>query len=307
MSNDCQSVVPRLGRLPLGPLCVSLSRAESSKQALIVSKVPPFLVLFVTGYVALIFAIHVENKLLSKTSHRPWPLPSRPWAMAMRWHDLLFLHWPVRPGMIQPLIPRGLELDTFNGDAWIGIIPFRMTGVRPRYLPRFAGMAFPEINVRTYVWTPGRSGVWFFSLDAANRLAVRTARSRYGLPYYDARINVRSRRGTVQYQSVRIDKKSAGAEFHASYKPAGDIYRSAPETLDRWLTDRYCLYAVDRHGRLSCADIHHAPWPLQPAEVELRVNTMTKTLGIELPQSAPVAYFARHLEVLAWQAVPVES
>src|SRR5918996_2668258 len=238
------------------------------------------------------------RSLIDKTSHRPWPLPSEPWIMAMRWHDLLFLHWPVRPEIIRPLIPEGLELDLFDGSAWVGVVPFRMTGVRPRYFPRFAGLAFPEINVRTYVWTPGRSGVWFFSLDATNRLAVRTGRARYRLPYYNARMNVRLERGTVHYRSIRVDKRSAHAEFHASYKPTGEVYRSAPGTLDRWLTDRYCFYAIDRRGHLGYADIHHLPWPLQPAEAELQINTMTEPLGIQLPHAPPVAHFARRLDVI---------
>ena len=226
--------------------------------------------------------------------------------MTMRWHDLLFLHWPVRPEVIRPLIPEGLELETFEGSAWIGIVPFRMTGVRRRYFPAVAALAFPELNVRTYVWTPGRSGVWFFSLDAANRVGVRAARSFYGLPYHDARITTQSEGETVHYHSTRIDKTSAGAEFDGSYRPAGAVYRSAPETLDRWLTDRYCFYSVDHAGRLTYADIHHAPWPLQPAKVELRVNTMTDPLEIKLPNTPPLAHFARYLEVIAWGMVPVE-
>ena len=225
--------------------------------------------------------------------------------MAMRWHDLLFLHWPVSPEMIRPLIPLGLELDTFDGSAWIGVVPFRMTRVRPRYFPPFAGLAFQELNVRTYVWTPGRSGVWFFSLDATNRLAVRTARRRYGLPYFNAQITLQRERETIHYRSIRVDKRGGRAEFHASYKPTGTVYRSAPETLDRWLTDRYCLYAVDRRRRLRYADIHHLAWPLQAAEVELKLNTMTHPLGIQLPDVLPVAHFARRLDVVAWQAVSV--
>jgi uncharacterized protein len=204
------------------------------------------------------------------------------------------------------MLPQGLELDTFDGHAWIGVVAFRMTRVRPRRFPRFASIAFSEIDVRTYVWSPGRSGFWFFSLDATNRLAGRTARVWYGLPHYDARITVRPERPSLHYHSVRVDKKSAGAEFRASYKPAGTVYRSAPETLDRWLTDRYCLYTVDRRGRLGYAEIHHEPWPLQPAEVELGVNTMTEPLGIELPEVSPVAHFARQLEVVAWGVEPVE-
>jgi uncharacterized protein YqjF (DUF2071 family) len=222
----------------------------------------------------------------------------------MYWHDLLFLHWPIQPELIRPLIPRDLELDTFDGSAWLGVVPFRMTGVRPRYLPAVAGLAFPEMNVRTYVWTPGRSGIWFFSLDAANRLAVRAARIWHRLPYYDARIAVQWERGSVHYHSIRVDKKSAGAEFHASYKPTGEVYRSAPGTLDRWLTDRYCFYTTGRGDQLHYVDIHHLPWPLQPAEVELHVNTMTSPLGIKLPDTAPLAHFARRLDVIAW---PVES
>jgi uncharacterized protein YqjF (DUF2071 family) len=226
--------------------------------------------------------------------------------MTMRWHDLLFLHWPVRPEVIRPLIPKGLELETFDGSAWIGIVPFRMTAVRPRHFPAVAALEFAELNVRTYVWTPGRSGVWFFSLDAASRLVVRAARSFYRLPYYDATIKVQSDGETIRYQSTRIGRARAGAQFDVSYRPTGSAYRSAPETLERWLTDRYCLYAVDRAGRLGYADIHHQPWPLQAAEVELRVNTMTDPLEIKLPNTPPVAHFARYLEVVAWGMVPVE-
>lgn len=226
--------------------------------------------------------------------------------MTMRWHDLLFLHWPVPAEVIRPLIPMGLELELFDGSAWIGIVPFRMSGVRPRYVPEVAALAFAELNVRTYVWTPGRSGVWFFSLDASNRIAVRAARSFYGLPYYDARITVQPEGDTVHYQSSRTERATAAAEFDASYRPVGAPYRSAPATLDRWLTDRYCLYALDRAGRLAYAEIHHAPWPLQPAEVELRVNTMTDPLEIKLPNTPPLAHFAWYLEVVAWAMVPVE-
>jgi uncharacterized protein YqjF (DUF2071 family) len=225
--------------------------------------------------------------------------------MSLHCHEVLFLHWPFEPDIVRPMIPAGLELDTFNGSAWISVVAVRMTGVRPRYFP--VGVAFPEIDVRTYVWTPGRSGVWFFSLDATSRLAVRSARLAFGLPYYDARVAVRSEPETVHYQSTRTDRSRPGAEFSASCKPTGPAYRSAPETLDRWLTDRYCLYAVDRAGRLGSLEIHHLPWPLQHAEVELRANSMTKPLEIDLPKVPPLAHFARHLEVIAWRMVPVEG
>lgn len=242
--------------------------------------------------------------MIAETAHRPWPLPTTRWAMSMRWHDLLFMHWPVRPQVIRPLIPAALDIDTFDGWAWIGVVPFRMTGVCPRYVPELrCTSAFPEINVRTYVKTLGRSGVWFFSLDAMNRLAVRVARSWYGLPYYDARIQAEQKGEVLHYHSARVHHRAAKAEFVGRYRPTGEASQAAPDTLAHWLTERYCLYAADRRGRVSYGDIHHAPWPLQPAEVEMRVNTMVAPLGISLPSTEPVLHFARHLEVVAWGVV----
>ena len=193
---------------------------------------------------------------MSEVSHRPWPLPKTPWLLFMRWHDLLLFHWPVRPKLIRPLIPKEIELDTFDGWCWIGVVPFRMTGVRPRYLPM--PLAFPELNVRTYVKTPGRSGVWFFSLDAASWIAVRAARSWYGLPYYDARMSVQIEGDAVRYQSTRIHYRAAPAEFSASYRPTGAVYHAAPGTLDHWLTERYCLYAAGKRNEVVYGDGHHA-------------------------------------------------
>ncbi|HEX2227291.1 MAG TPA: DUF2071 domain-containing protein [Candidatus Binatia bacterium] len=237
-----------------------------------------------------------------QTSHRPWPLPQTPWVMSMRWHDLLFLHWPVRPDILRPLIPAQVELETFDGWSWIGIVPFYMTGVRPRYVP--LPLAFAELNVRTYVNSRGRSGVWFFSLDAANWLAVRVARW-FGLPYYNARIPIDLRGNAIHYQSSRVHKKTQPAEFAASYKPVGAVYQAAPQTLDHWLTERYSLYGAIDNGEIVYGEIHHRPWPLQPAEVELHTNTMTQPLGIDLATDKPLCHFARYQEVVAWPIVPL--
>lgn len=220
----------------------------------------------------------------------------------MRWHDLLFAHWPVRPGLIRPLIPDVLELDTFDGWCWIGVVPFRMSGVRPHYVP--IPLAFPEMNVRTYVKTHGRSGVWFFSLDAASWLAVRAARW-LGLPYYDARMTVETRADVVKYMSVRTHKSAASAEFVATYGPTTQVYHAAPDTLDHWLTERYALYAALEPGRIMYGEIHHLSWPLQRAEVELHKNTMPRALGYEF-DNRPICYFARYQEVVAWPIVPFE-
>ena len=221
----------------------------------------------------------------------------------MRWHDVLFLHWPVRPDILRPFIPRVLELDTFDGWCWIAIVPFRMSGVHPRYVP--IPMDFPELNVRTYVRTRRKAGVWFFSLDAANWLAVRAARW-LGMPYYDARMRVVAAGESIDYQSVREHKKTVAAEFNGSYGPTGPVYLAQPTTLDHWLTERYCLFSALKPDRVVFGEIHHRQWQLQPAAVELRSNTMIEATGIKIPHGKPLCHFSRVQEVVTWPIVPIE-
>lgn len=244
--------------------------------------------------------------MLADSAHRPWDVPRRRWALAMQWHDLLFMHWPVPIAALRDRLPRSLELDTFDGAAWLGVVPFRMAGVRPRYTPSLPRVsAFPELNVRTYVVAEGKPGVWFFSLDAADPLAVRVAREVFHLPYYDARISSLRDGDAVTYSSERTHRGAPGAQLQAWYRPSGPVYRSRPGTIDHWLTERYCLYAANRRGRVWRGEIHHAPWPLQPAEAALRVNTMARQIGLELPAPAPLLHFARRLDVVAWLLEPV--
>src|SRR5690606_33609033 len=131
------------------------------------------------------------------------------------------------------------------------------------------------LNVRTYVKSHGRSGVWFVSLDATNRLAVRLARLWYGLPYYEARMTVRADGERLHYQSLRTHRGAPPAEFEATYRPLGAASQASPGTLEHWLTERYCLYRVHRRGRPGYGDIQHVLWPLQRAEAEIRRTTMT--------------------------------
>lgn len=239
---------------------------------------------------------------------RTWQVPRRRWAMAMSWHDLAFLHWPVDPAVLRPLIPEALEIDTFDGRAWIGIVPFRMTGVRPRWLPNLPRLSrFAELNVRSYVTASGKPGVWFHSLDAANAIAVWAARKTFCLPYYRARIAHSQQDGWFHYESSRTHRGGGDARFVARYRPTGDVYHSEPGTLDRWLTARYCLYCADRHGRLWRGEIDHAPWPLQPAEAEVETNTMTTPLGVTLPDRQPLVHFSRRIDAVAWALEPVEE
>src|ERR1700719_3421285 len=142
------------------------------------------------------------SSILACTAHRPWPLPSVPWIMAQSWHDLLFAHWQVDAGELRPHIPPQLAIDTFEGNAWLGVVPFRMSGVRLRWTPALPWLsAFPELNVRTYVTMQDKPGVWFFSLDAANAVAVAAARLSFHLPYFRARITCSACGGWIQYSS----------------------------------------------------------------------------------------------------------
>jgi uncharacterized protein len=227
--------------------------------------------------------------------------PARPWVGHMRWCDLAFLHWPVAPDAVRPLVPSGLQLDTYDGRAWVGVVPFRMEGVRLRGAPPVPTThAFPEINVRTYVRAAGRAGVWFFSLDATSRLAVRGARLLYNLPYFDAEISITPGAEVVHYDSRRVHRGAPQAEFRGRYRAIGDVYESLPGTLDHFLVERYCLFMFDERRGLGVLDIDHQPWPLQPATAEIATNSMAEAAGITLPRVRPVVHFARALEVRAW-------
>lgn len=225
-------------------------------------------------------------------------------ALRMSWVDLAFLHWQVPKATLRPLVPEALELDTFGDVAWIGVTPFRMTRVRPLFAPPIPTASdFPELNVRTYVRHRERSGVYFFSLDAASRIAVATARTVTGLPYFHARMHMRRMKGDVEYRSKRLNAGASPAEFRARYRPTGHVYRAEPGSLEHFLTERYSLFVV-RATLLSRLDIEHAPWPLQPATADVELNTMAESAGIHLPAEKPHVCFSRQLDVEAHLPVP---
>jgi hypothetical protein len=232
----------------------------------------------------------------------PGRVPRFP-SMRMSWCDLLFAHWRVDPETLRALLPRTdppLELDLWNGEAWIGIVPFRMANVGLNGLPGLPGArAFPELNVRTYVNGGGRPGVWFFSLDAASWLAVRGARIGFHLPYFDAEMRCEQRGDGFQYQSRRTHRGGGTAVLEVDYRPTGDVFRSQPGSLEHWLTERYRLFAADSRGRLFRGEIEHEPWPLQSAAAEFKTCTMTGELGLTLPTEPPHLLFARQLDVRA--------
>jgi uncharacterized protein len=227
--------------------------------------------------------------------------------MAQRWNDLLFAHWPIPADVIAPLLPAQLHLDTFDGYAWIGVVPFWMDRVRTRT----AGEAcitipttgeFCELNLRTYVRSPvtGLHGVYFFSLDAASALAVFGARTFFHLPYFLASMHRQTQPdGTIHYSSKRL-LTHRSARFEARYLGLDELASpSTPGTLEHFLTERYCLF-TSHGGRTLVGHIHHLPWPLQKAEADFAINDLPAAHGITLPNRSPVLHFVRKLEVYIW-------
>jgi uncharacterized protein len=241
----------------------------------------------------------LEPGIVAETGQRPWPIPNMPWVMAQTWQDVLFAHWSLPPASLASLVPAGLTLETFEGSAWLAVTPLRITGLRLRGLPALPGLsAFAEINCRTYVTVAGKPGVFFVSLDAESALAVAAARALYHLPYFRARFSVGTVNGRIHYASRRRQGRANAVEFRAEYTAAQAGW--GPSTLARWLTERYCLYAVDGQRRLYRAEIDHAPWPLQAARATIFQNTVAAPLGLDLSAPPTLLHYAPRLDVRVW-------
>jgi uncharacterized protein YqjF (DUF2071 family) len=241
-----------------------------------------------------------QARSLEHVEHRPWPLPRRGWVMGQTWEDLLFAHWRVPLAAVREHVPADLEVETFDGSAWLGVAPFRLSGLRARGtlpLPRLS--EFLELNVRTCVRAAdGRPGVWFFSLDASSRLAVEIARRMYKLPYFLARMSATRRGEWIDYECARVDE--AGRVFSGNYRPTGAVFHAEPGSLEWFLMERYCLYTSDGRGALQRADIHHELWPLQAAEAVIELATVSP---VEL-DGLPLCHFSRRQDVLVWPLEP---
>jgi uncharacterized protein len=238
-----------------------------------------------------------QASTLEETAHRPWPVPGRPWVMGQTWDDLLFVHYRVPVEQLRALVPDGLDVQEHSGSGWLGVTPFVITGLRARGLrPLPLVSSFRELNVRTYVTRDDKPGIWFFSLDASSRLAVEAARRLYRLPYFEADIVVRRRGEQIVYDCSRHDGKA----FSAAYGPGGDVFSAEPGSLEHFLVERYCLYA-QHEGRLNRAEIHHRPWPLQPADAQIDLNTMPP---LKVADDDPLVHFSARQDVVIW---PLEA
>jgi uncharacterized protein YqjF (DUF2071 family) len=242
-----------------------------------------------------------QSRSLEHLEHRPWSLPSRGWVMGQTWDDLLFAHWRVPLEAVRTHVPHELEVELHDGSAWIGVTPFRVTGLRARGMLPLPGVSsFLELNVRTYVRAAdGKPGIWFFSLDAASRFAVEVARRTYKLPYFHARMSATHRGEWIEYECARIEE--AGRVFSGRYRPEGPAFEAQPGSREAFLAERYCLYTTDERGRLYRAEIHHEPWPLQAAEAELELVSISP---VEVTGD-PILHFSRRLDIVVWPLKPV--
>ncbi len=228
-------------------------------------------------------------------------MPTRPWRLRQRWSKLLFAHWPVPASDVQRRLPAGLRVDTHDGWAWLGVVPFLMDQVRFRTLGEHSigvptATAFPELNLRTYVLAPdGRAGVYFFSLDASSLLAVLGARIAFGLPYFYARMSMQQQGSELHYTSRR--PQGPPALFDARYRSLNTP--SPQDSLREFLTARYAFF-TRRFGHVQAGEIHHAPWHLENAEAEFTTNQLPASFGFTLPNRPPILHYAPEVHMQAW-------
>jgi uncharacterized protein YqjF (DUF2071 family) len=235
---------------------------------------------------------------------KPQNRPDSPWVLSMEWHDVLFLHWPMPKAQLSAHIPDSLSVETQNGTAWLGIVPFRMSDIHPRWLPSVHYLSnFPELNIRTYVTDGDVSGVWFFSLDASSWLSVQIARWTYSLNYYHAKMSVSKTDDRVDYTSRRSESETGDFQFKGWYEPTNSLGRNKSE-LEVFLTERYFLFSSDRSDKLYRGRIQHPSWELH--EASCKIDTL-RIAGHPSPDNeAPHSIlYSPHTSVKAWFPVGV--
>ncbi len=211
----------------------------------------------------------------------------------MRWRDALFAHWPVAPSVVDERLPDGLEADTFDGRAWLGVVGFRMEDIRPRGCP--VGLTFPELNLRTYVRGGEKDGIYFFNLDADDRLGVAVARRAFRLPYYYAAMRHERRGRAVRLRSRRLHPGVPSLGFEGTYGPVGG--RVEDRALADFLTERYRFYTANDDGRLFAGDVVHDPWPLRPGYLTTGRNDCFTANGFEHPDGDPLVHYSPGVDV----------
>lgn len=213
-----------------------------------------------------------------------------PWLALQQWDDLLFLHWPVPYEVLRPFVPEALELETYDGQAWVGVVPFHASKNRLRGIP-YSVASFLELNIRTYVRFYDEPGVYFITLDANNKWVVAGARGLFSLPYVNARMNLTQKGKEISFKSQRYTNDGA-KDFSIKYQPSSMPYYAKENTLTYWLTERYCQY-VFRGNNVLKGPISHQPWKLQDAEVDIEKNRAIPYLPHTYFQQTPLAHFSK--------------
>jgi len=231
--------------------------------------------------------------------------PSGSPILQQKWENLLFLHWPVDPALLRPLIPEALEIDTFDGRAWLGITPFHLSDLRPPLLPALPGLsAFTEMNVRTYVLHNGKPGIWFFSLDASKLLPAAAARIFFMLPYFKASMKFEQNHPLFNFSMTRSG--ATDVEFKASWQVGVRLRAPDVESLAFFLVERYCAFAVEG-SRVFQIRIYHHPWILDEALVKIESSNAISALGLPEPATEPIVHFSESIEAEIWAPAQVAT
>lgn len=239
--------------------------------------------------------------LIKNTAHPYCSMPSKKWIMRQSWKNLIFVHWPLNPERLRMHIPPSLQIDTFNGSAWLGIVVFEMGGIYPRGLSTLSiTSAFPEINVRTYVRYNEKPGVYFLSLDVGDWASLTIAKRWLHLPYHPAKISIQKLKSTFHCSSIRQSSKHEPIIYEGIHTPISEIFFPQEGSLDHWLTERYCFFSTNKKARLYCCEIHHAPWPLQLGKTEVKQNTLFSPFHIDLTGTQPITHFSKGVDSLIW-------
>jgi len=245
--------------------------------------------------------------ILAQHEHRPEPPPDLPWIMVQNWENVFFISWSLPAETIRPLVPGKMEIDTYDGHAWLSQLPMHMVGLHLRDLPPIPGTAtFPEINLRTYVRVNDEPGVFFFSIDAQSHLGSWVADKLFQLPYLYADMKFSCQCGHFRMQSRRPKSdKAPAAEFAANYKPTGQPTVTREGSLEHFLVERYAFFAEDASGVLYKGALHHAPWQVQSVEAHIQTNTIPQAAGIKLPQAEPNCHYSPGTQSILWPVVPI--
>jgi len=240
----------------------------------------------------------MEKELLVQ-NHRPYPLPDMNWVMTQEWHHTLFVHWPVPAASLREHVPKELEIDTFDGSAWIGIVPFQVKNTRGKFTPAIPFFSsYLEVNVRTYVKYGPRTGVYFFSLDANHLLAVLGAKAIFGLNYKQANISFQEK-NHFEMSSRRVQAAGGNAKMELRYVPDTQVFFAKPGTLEHWITERYCLW-TRRGSKLIRGDIHHTKWELQRAQAEISQDMLIPFVQQEFLTQQPLLHYSKYKKAFFW-------